>query len=327
MDKIQIISFIKAQLEQGRVTREEVIALANGANIQQPTEINGNVAVVDSRVSSSWNMVNTLYSMGAVIGIVGISILLGQHWTEIGFVGRIGVTLGIALLAYILGLLLNNSGQIMLSQTFFIISAALAPISTYVLLQRFDIVFNNLNQTYAALALIVIFGVAQYIARSNVLVLLLTGFGTWAYYSFILYMFGIFSIYDGDLLKWGTVVLGLAYILIGYGYSRKTVATPPVHILYGLGTLAALGAGISLGGNWDFVYILFIFAAFYGSIYVKSQSMLIFGALFLIGYVLKLTYRFFLDSLGWPVALIISGACIIVVGFLAFHLSRQYLKK
>jgi hypothetical protein len=324
MDKQQIISFITTQLEQGKISSDELVAIAHGA--RHPGSDSISAANPSKNISASWNMINTLYGIGTIIGIIGVSILVGQHWTEIGFAGRIGVTLGISLISYIIAVFLSRSPQQMLSQTLFIISAVLAPLGVYVLLTKLDLTFSSLNQAAAALALFVIFAVAQYIARTNVLVVLLTAFGTWAYYSLLVYAFS-FTFYQGDLFKWATIILGFAYILIAFGYGRKTVTTAAVNVLYGFGTLAILGAGISLGGIWDFVYILFIFAAFYGSVYVKSQSMLILGALFLMAHVLKLTYRFFLGSLGWPIALIISGFCIIVIGYLTLRVNQRYLGK
>ena len=328
MEKQQIISFIKAQLEQGRISSEELAALAHGFVMTPDPSGKNNAGHIHTptSVTASVNMINTLYAIGTIIGIVGVSILISQHWAEIGFGGRIGVTLGISFISYLLAILICKSRQVMLSQTLFIIAVVLAPLGTYVLLEKMDMTFSSLSQMLTALSLFVIFAVAQYIARTNILVLILTALGTWAYYTMLTYIFS-FSFYDGDLMKWATIVLGFTYVFIALGYSRRTVTTAAVNVLYALGTLAVLAAGISLGGVWDFIYIAFIFAAFYGSVYVRSQAMLIIAAGFLIGHVLKLTYRFFMASLGWPVALIISGVVILLVGYLTVQVGQRYLKK
>lgn len=328
MDKQQIISFIKAQLDTGKISPGELTALARGASAE---EVATGAAGAASK-ESSWSLNNILYIIGAIIGLVGISILVAQHWVEIGFVGRIGVTLGISFLAYIGGILLCKSPQQMIAQIMFVISGVLAPVGVFVLFKKLDISFLPLHQGVIALALFIIFAFAQYIARSTVLVLLLTAFATWLYYSLVLYVFSL-TLYHGDFTKWASVVLGFSYILTAFGIwhdkERRAVDghSTPAGILYGLGTLAVLGGGISIGGVWDFIFILFIFAAFYGGVYMKSRSMLFFGAVFLMAHVMKLTFRFFLNSLGWPVALIISGALIIAVGYLTFQLNQRYLSK
>ncbi len=135
--------------------------------------------------------------------------------------------------------------------------------------------------------------------------------------------------------------LGVAYILIGYGYKKLAAHKAQIsdgtedeeqissisNVLYGFGTLAILGAAISLGGIWDFILILLIFGAFYGSVLLKARMMLGLGALFLIAHVINLTSKYFLDSLGWPVALIFCGIAIIAIGYGTVRLNKKYFSQ
>ena len=98
-----------------------------------------------------------------------------------------------------------------------------------------------------------------------------------------------------------------------------------VPFIYGFGTLAILGAGIFIGGVFDLILIALIFAVFYGSVYLKSRSMLIFGAIFLMAHIIKLTSKYFVGSVGWPVALIIVGFLVIGVGYMTFYLNKRFM--
>ena len=104
---------------------------------------------------------------------------------------------------------------------------------------------------------------------------------------------------------------------------KEVLATQSV--LYGLATIAILGAGIFIGGLFDLILVLLIFGAFYGSVYLRSGSMLILASLFLIAHTIKLTAEYFVNSVGWPVALICFGFVIIGVGYGTLYLNKTFI--
>jgi uncharacterized membrane protein len=320
MEKQQIVSFIEGQIASGRISRSELIDIANGEVARSHSDL-----ASEKRESSSKNLIGTFYTIGAIIVILGVGILAAQHWDEIGFIGRILITLGISLVTYMSGLLLNKPHQKIVSQVFFTLSASLAPLGAYVLLKEANIIFDSTTQVATALVLLTLFGTALAISKKNVLVLISIGFATWAYYACIVKVFG-FTYYNFDLFKWATMLLGLSYILVAYGYKATETEQKAVkNLLYGFGTLAILGAGISIGGTFDLFFIALIFAAFYGSVYLRSGSMLILGALFLMAHIIKLTSKYFVGSIGWPVALILVGFFVIGVGYMTYYLNKKFI--
>jgi hypothetical protein len=88
-----------------------------------------------------------------------------------------------------------------------------------------------------------------------------------------------------------------------------------------------LGAGLSLGGFWDILYIGLVFGVILLSVYLKSRAFLIFGALFLMAYLIKITGEYFADTIGWPIALIFAGFAVIGVGFVAYYINKEYISK
>jgi uncharacterized integral membrane protein len=44
-------------------------------------------------------------------------------------------------------------------------------------------------------------------------------------------------------------------------------------------------------------------------------------------YILKLTAEYFADTVGWPLALVISGFILMGVGFMSVQLRQKYTKK
>ncbi len=330
MDKQQVLDLIKRQLDSGVISSEELLAAARGASVTS-------VSPPTSTGASSHRLANVFYAIGAVVAVVGVIIFLVQHWMEIGFLGRVLVTLGIAAVTYIAGILLRGPAHRVISQIMFTISAVLSPLGVGVILYEARVAITLDLQLMVALALFVLFGFAYFLARRSILILLTLGYATWAYYVLLIKTFS-FSYYNFNILKWATIIAGLAYILIAYGYGRLaspdsgTAQTGTARerasvrgILFGLGTLGVLGAGISLGGGWDIIFVAVLFAAFYASVFFRSRVMLILAALFLMAHIVKLTSRYFVGSTSWPIALVICGFIMIGIGYGTFQLNRKYL--
>lgn len=346
MDKQQIIDFIKTQLAAGKIGKED-LAMILGNDSATPVQDQNNSVVADSanvvsssqsgvveEESSSRNITNILYVIGGTIVLAGIAILIVQNWNEIGTVGRIMSTLGISLITYVFALLIRSSEHRILSSIMFIISAILSQPGIFILLSEMKIDFSNSIQIYVLIALSIIYSFALWLSRRGILVIIVAAFTTWLYYLLIDRIFGLDAYLDFDIFKWATIVVGIVYILIGYGIPailksssvQETKENNSVRgLLYGAGTLAILGVNITFGGIFDFILIILIFAAFYGGAFLKSRLMLIIAAGFLIAHIIKLTSRYFLDSIGWPVSLIIVGFLVIGIAYFTYYLSKKYI--
>ncbi len=328
MDKQQVISLIKEKLTTGMISKDDILNLLNintQSNLSPPE---------DEPAHQSKNLISTFYAIGAIIALAGVGVLIAQNWEDIGFLGRILVTLGISLVTYIFAFILKNPEQRTLSQIFFTISAALAPLGSFVLLREANINITLNAQASVALVLFVVFGSAFLISRKNILFLIIIAFASWTYYAFLLKIFDFNLLENLDVLKWASMLAGASYIFISYGYKKISVPLDNSDekekkaingILYTFGSLTILTAGIFIGGTFDLFYILLIFAAFYGSVYLKSRSMLSLGALFLMAHIIKLTSRYFVDSIGWPLALIVIGFLVIGVGYMTYSLNRRFI--
>jgi uncharacterized membrane protein len=323
MEKYEVITFIQDRLQKGIIAKSDLAAL-----IGEPAPVTPPSSVA-SRHEVSKNIINVFYGIGALIAIIGVVILIAQHWEDIGFAGRILVTLGIGAVTYMAGILLKEPQQNAIAQIMFTIAAILAPLGVYVLLDEAHIAIDWSVQFSIAMAFFILFGAAWLIAKRNILTLITIGWGTWSYYVVLNKVFE-YMYTDAHLMQWATMVIGITYICIAYSYYRLNATKEQQvvqGILYALGTGAILGAGISIGGTFDIVFIAFIFAAFYASVFVRSRAMLMLAALFLIGHVIKLTSKYFSDSLNWSLALIVVGFLVIGIGYMTFMINKRFLGK
>ena len=333
MDKKQLILLIIENLNSGKISKEDLRILAGvGATPPQVAPVS---VPQEPQEDNSKKLINIFYAIGAIIAVVGVGILVGQNWNDIGFAGRVLVTLGISFGAYVTGLLARGQEHKMLSQVMFVVSAVLAPLGSYVVFAEAGISFTRDVQLMVALVLSVIFGVALVISKRSMLVLITIGFASWAYFALIFKAFITSDYGGGNILDWATMLLGVSYILIGYGYgaivssdgnSSGKENNAIKNFLYSFGTLAVLIGGASIGGAFDLFNIILIFAAFYGSVYLKNGAMLKLGALFLMAHIIKLTSKYFADSIGWPVALIGVGFLVIGVGYGTHYLNQKFIK-
>ncbi|NDE68120.1 hypothetical protein EB052_00775 [bacterium] len=335
MNKQETIAFIERQVQSGVITREEVINLhvlggggmPSGSPVAPVAPMSYSVPTAATSVEADnkpRDLVNTFYGIGGVIVVIGIIILIVQHWMEIGFMGHILLTLGISLVTYISALIFNRPEHDKLSQVFFTISAALAPMGAVILCDKAGITFSTWSvQITTALILFVVYLAAFFVSRKSILVFVSTAFASWAYYAIILNVLqnagGIMMNDWALIMKWATIIISFCYLVIGNRYATLR------DFYYNVGTIGILGAGIMIGGFFDVVYIAFLFAAFYGSVYLKSRGMLTLGAMFLIAHIIKITSEHFADSIGWPIALVFIGFLVIGIGYGTLWINRRYI--
>jgi hypothetical protein len=118
---------------------------------------------------------------------------------------------------------------------------------------------------------------------------------------------------------------------MGYSFSKNERA-PLSGFLYSFGILGVLGAALILGEwtpnqnvFWELIYPILVFGALFLSIHIKSKAFLIWGTIFLMAYILKITAEYFSTGLGWPLALVIAGLAMIGVGYMSISIKNKYL--
>lgn len=398
MDNNQVISFIKGKINDGTVTKEQVISAINNISSSYsgvsfvPKNLNNDIPVKDNHKGGmSLGLTNILYVIGTIIAIVGIGIFIAQNWDSISFgikviltMGisiitycfgiiiknkgikalsnvmfaistvslfgtvavvfgnwkevispvRIMLTLGLAILVYILGLVFKDEKYKTLSQVLFVISTALAPIGSYVFIYEKNISIDWKINLIISIAWSILYIFAYFFTQKrNVLFFINVIYLTWVYSVIIT---KILNIYNSDTLfyKLAVIVLGLSYILIAYSRKDQLIIDKSdgkekraiQNMLYLAGSIGILGTSYSFGKSFDVFYIGILFIAFYSSILFKSRIMLLVASGFLIAEITKLTSRYFINSIGWPLSLIVIGFLVIGVGYFTFNLNKKYIQ-
>ena len=322
MEKQELLDLIKVLATQGAITKEEIVrAYEESCGIEKGKTEGNKVTVAD-----------VFYYIGGAIVFVGISIYVWQTWGTHGIMVRVLATLGSSVAAYITGVLLNTDRRTeRAGLAFHLISATVMPLGLYVVFDNAGFTVDRPGtQSLIAGILFATYILSYIVFRKELFTLFNIIFGTWLFFSFTGFLIGSRPFFE----KWGEyciLSIGFAYIMLGYYFAQsKRIALSG--FTYSFGIMGFLGAALALGGwspnqniFWEAIFPGLALGAVIASIYLKSRSLLIFGSLYFIGYILKITNEYFEHEIGWSFALVIAGLAFIVIGYISFYLHRKYI--
>lgn len=320
--KEEILQYIRKLAEQKVISRNELIeAFDSGSHVKQ-----------DIAYTKKFGVAEILYYIGGAIVFLGILILLWQNWSTLGFATKVLATLGSGIAAYFVGLIFSrNERTETLDVAFYLISALVTPIGLWIIFDNagFDTSSYALQSLISGILLLT-YLLSLFVLRKNIFALFSILFGTWLFFSLTGWMAGGASLNDFGLYMYSVLVVGIAYILMGYSFSKSMRASLS-GFLYNFGILGVLGSAFALGGwepkqnvIWELIYPILVFGALFLSVHIKSSAFLTWGTLFLMAYILKITAEYFSTGLGWPLALVIAGLAMIGAGYMFFSIKKKY---
>ncbi len=324
MDKQQLLSEVSQAVAANLISQDELLTAYRAGNTQAGGEI----------LANRLKLSDIMYYIGGAIVFLGVIVLAYQNWDIFPSALRIFITLGSTIAAFAVGALLYRYDNLKkVSQAFFLISGMLAPLGVEVALKEmgYDLDSNTIQLLAFSLMTAIYLG-GFYFYRQTILLFFSIAFATGIFHNIINMIVGS-NLSGSDVVKvweYRILVEGVAYMFLGYYFSQGSLKAL-TGALYGFGSLFFLGSAMALGGwqpnqnaFWELVYPLLVFGIIFLSVYVKSKAFLVFGTLFLVGYILKLTSEYFTSGLGWPLALVLAGLAIMGVGYYAVRLNKKY---
>lgn len=326
MDKNVLLYELKNALTRGEITQAELQSLAPSQVLSSSTP----VAHENRRVKYS----EIFYFIGGFIVFLGLAILVFQNWRFLDVSIRLLATLGAAFAFYLSALLFYYYGESTrkVALAFFLMSTLMLPIGlgVYFYQYHFDILSYNFIAPLICFALF--FG-TFYFVREEFFLALGVIFGTWLFFGGTNYLIaGNPVISKSDFYTYRALFSGLSYVFLGYYVSRLRGSLSGN--MYFFGILAILASVMSLmwtghGANvlLELIYPLILAGTFVLSVFLRSQSFLFWGVIFLMGYILRITSEYFANTIGWPIALVIVGLLFILIAYLAINFNKKYLKR
>ncbi len=317
MNNQQLLRALEAKLKSGEINRDEVEKI-----LQSSPQ--------SAKKGLHLSVTKMLYFIGAAIVVVGIIIFVSQIWEDIGSIGRISVTLG-------LGMMFAGFGSALLKQkptenigpVFHAIGGLLIPGGALVTLSELGkestsvfpvaITFGGIFAFYLMLTRIHKHAVLTFFAIAN---------GTAFIYLIVESILQNATYRLEDLYIYLTMIVGTSYILLAHSF-RNTWNHNLFSVLCFFGSTAFLGAAATQvpdSFNWQLLFFILIGIGLYVSVILKSKAILIMSTIFLLYHISYITGKYFADSLGWPISLVILGLIFIGLGYSSFRISKKYIQ-
>ena len=260
--------------------------------------------------------------LGGAFVFAGLAIYIGMRWDDLGSAGRVLLTLGPGMCAFVLALVcMTNEAFAGAALPLFLIAAIVQPTGILVLMKEFSqggdpaygVLFMNL-------VMVIQQGCAFWARRWTVLafttIIFATGFVTVAF----------------DLLHVGRdlmgIVLGISLGCVAWSLDRsphRSLAGP----VYFFGALLFLAAWYHVLRHTA-IEVLFVGLScgiVFLSVVARSRSLLAVGTLALIAYIGYFIGEHFENNLNAPIVLMIAGFLFIAIGAAAVRINNKYIRQ
>jgi hypothetical protein len=266
-------------------------------------------------------LVRVLGFLGGTFVFAGIGVFIALQWDDLNSGARVLVTLGSGIAALVLAILAWRDRRFEKTVTpFLLMAAALEPTG---MLVAFDEFGSGGDWRWASLltagAMALQFSAVFRALRRSTALFLVVLFGT-------VFWWTALDLADMDE-KVMALAIGASLLLACVGIDRmgRREITPFWYFC---------GATAFLYGLFDLVErtpaeILFLAVAagfVYASVIVHSRTLLAVATLAILAYTAWFTGEHFVDSIGWPLALVAFGLVLIGMSALAFRLDREYVR-
>lgn len=267
-----------------------------------------------------------LYGVGGLVCATGVLFLAAQIWETIGMGGRVGMTLGFGVLLTLLAVaVLRTERTIVLRDIFFGIGALLIPGGMFVLLDELSYPMDSLWWVTAVFFVCA----GMYAGLTFAYQRALLAFFALAYSTATLYAFVGALTAETDataVYEVLSMVVGVSYLALCTAV-RGTYAHGLARVLHGGGVVGVLGGLFGLMLDYSLLEVVYPFAVlalYYLGVQQKSTGVLGVSSAFFVGYISYITSNYFVDSVGWPVALIVLGGIFLALGYATFTMRRGF---
>ena len=259
--------------------------------------------------------------IGGIFVFAGIGVFISMYWDDFGSAARVIVTLGVGLMALIMGLVcLSDKRYDKAATPLFIISSILQPMGILVMLQEYSSGGDARHGLiFMSAYMLIQQGALFWAKRLSVLAFSAILFGC----ILIANLLDVWN-WDGEMIG---MIIGVSLICIAYALQKsKNLAIAP--FWYFVGGIILMWSVFEVVKNTplELLYLGLSVLIIFISTHVRSRALLGVGTLAMLLYIGYYTAKHFANTLGWPIALVIIGIALISISSLAVRLNNKYSK-
>jgi len=258
--------------------------------------------------------------LGGTFLFAGLGVFIALNWDLMNSAARIIITLGSGVAMFVLALAVSADERYNKAKTpLYLVAALLQPIGILVAINEFS---SGGDWRYAVLLTAGVMATQQaavfWQRRDTVLLFTTIVFASW------------FCVVGLDLLgaddDFVAFILGASIVGLCVGLERTAhrALTP---FWFCIGAIAFFGGLFALIED-TLIELLFMVATCGGvfiSTYVRSRALLFISTLAMLAYISYFTSQHFIDSLGWPLVLMLLGLILIGLSTVAIRIDRRYI--
>ena len=301
---------------------ERIIALMQRHHIAV-AEIQTRLEAESTAASAASGLLVTVLSyIGGIFVFAGIAIFIGLQWGGLNSAARVIITLGPGITAFTMAMIAFTDARYQrLAMPLLLISAVLQPTGLMVAFAE----YASGNDAEVAACITASTFAVQYgftLRRwQESLVAWLTVFFASAAFGFAMDLAGVSPTGVSLALGLGWLSLGTATVT-----GRHTILSSQLYIF---GCWAALAGLFDLvEGSWaEVLFVAAVCALVYLGVWARSRALNLANTIAFLAYTAYFTSRYFAESIGWPIALIMIGLLMIGISAAALQIDRNYLRK
>ena len=310
-------------MSQKEEALQDIVSLAkhNQITLEEIAHALTTAPVLASKPSSG-TLSKLLGYIGGIFVFAGIGVFISMYWDDFGSAARVIVTLGVGLVAFLMGLAcLYDKKYERAATPLFLISSFLQPTGIIVMLQEYSSGGDARHGILLMAAYMLIQQGATFWAKSRAVLAFSAIFFGMIFFGYL------FDIWDFKEKTIG-IIIGASLLCIAYALSRsKHSAIAP--FWYFVGAFILLWAVLETVQNTPFelLYLGLSALIIFLSTHVRSRTLLLVGTLAMLVYIGYFTAEHFANTFGWPIALVIIGIALIGMSALAIRLNNKYIKQ
>ena len=266
-------------------------------------------------------LTRVLAYLGGTFVFAGLGVFIAMHWESMNFASRVVITLGSGIAAFVLALIaLYDERYEKAATPLILIAAFLQPTGLLVIFEEF-----YTGTEWELIGMLT----SGTMAVQQIVTLLKTQRTSLLFTSIVFCVSFLLILFDWIRLDYGIVslVLGASLVMLSVGIDKtQHFAITPLWYL--------VGACWLQWGVFDLVEatpveLLFLGVAsglVYLSTVVHSRMLLFSATVGMLSYIGYFSAKHFVESIGWPIALMIFGLVLIGLSAMAFRISKNYIQ-
>ena len=267
-------------------------------------------------------LVSVLGYLGGTFVFAGIGIFIALQWDDLNSAARVLVTLGAGVAVFVLATLAGRDPRFARAATpLFLAAAALQPAGMLVAFAEYGSGGDwRLASLTASGTMALQFAATFAALRCSVALFMVILFGTLFWWTAL----DLLDV-DGTAIE---IVLGASMLTAAIGVDRmgRGAIVPFWYFVGGTAFLHGLFEAVERT-PFEIAFLAAAAGFVYASVAFHSRTLLVVATLAILAYTAWFTSRHFVDSIGWPLALMAFGLFLIGLSALALRIDRAYVRQ